>query len=72
MSKCNELRKLLLEWGEVDYLPLKKKIAYFENENYRLRTQNQRIQERNKRLSMIVKKRREEANNENRQRNCSM
>jgi len=72
MSKCNELRKLLLEWGEVDYLPLKKKIAYLENENYRLRTQNQRIQERNKRLSMIVKKRREEANNENRQRNCSM
>lgn len=72
MSKCNELRKLLLEWGEVDYLPLKKKIAYLENENYRLRMQNQRIQERNKRFSMIVKKRREEANNENRQRNCSM
>lgn len=72
MSKCDELRKLLLEWGEVDYLPLKKKIAYLENENYRLRMQNQRIQERNKRLSMIVKKRREEANNENRQRNCSM
>ena len=45
---------------------------YLENENYRLRMQNQRIQERNKRLSMIVKKRREEANNENRQRNCSM
>lgn len=72
MSKCNELRKLLLEWGEDNYLPLKKKIAYLENENYRLRMQNQRIQERNKRLSMIVKKRREEANNENRQRNCSM
>lgn len=72
MSKCNELRKLLLEWGEDKYLPLKKKIAYLENENYRLRMQNQRIHERNKRLSMIVKKRREEANNENRQRNCSM
>lgn len=51
---------------------IKKKIAYLENENYRLRIQNQRIHERNKRLSMIVKKRREEANNENRQRNCSM
>ena len=25
MSKCNELRKLLLEWGEDNYLPLKKK-----------------------------------------------
>ena len=72
MSKCNELRKLLLEWGEDDYLPFQEKIKYLENENYRLRTQNQRIHERNKRLSMIVKKRREEANNENRQRNCSM
>lgn len=61
MSKCNELRQLLLEWGEDKYLPLKKKIAYLENENYRLRMQNQRIHERNKRLSMIVKKRREEA-----------
>ena len=61
MSKCDELRKLLLEWGEENYLPLKKKITYLENENYRLRTQNQRIHERNKRLSMIVKKRREEA-----------
>ena len=72
MSKCNELRKLLLEWGEDKYLPLQEKIKYLENENYRLRTQNQRIHERNKRLSTIVKKRREEANNENRQRNCSM
>ena len=72
MSKCNELRKLLLEWAEDNYLPLQEKIKYLENENYRLRTQNQRIHERNKRLSMIVKKRREEANNENRQRNCSM
>ena len=61
MSKCNELRQLLLEWGEDKYSPLKKKIAYLENENYRLRMQNQRIHERNKRLSMIVKKRREEA-----------
>ena len=60
MSKCNELRKLLLEWGEDNYLPLQEKIKYLENENYRLRTQNQRIHERNKRLSMIVKKRREE------------
>jgi hypothetical protein len=34
MSKCDELRKLLLEWGEDNYLPLKKKIAYLENENY--------------------------------------
>ena len=72
MSKCDELRKLLLEWGEDNYLPFQEKIKYLENENYRLRTQNQRIHERNKRLSMIVKKRREEANNENRQRNCSM
>ena len=64
MSKCNELRKLLLEWGEDKYLPLQEKIKYLENENYRLRMQNQRIQERNKRLSMIVKKRREEANND--------
>ena len=62
MSKCDELRDLLLEWGEDNYWPLKKKIAYLENENSRLRTQNQRINERNKRLSMIVKKRREEAN----------
>ena len=72
MSKCNELRQLLLGWSEDNYLPLQEKIKYLENENYRLRTQNQRIHERNKRLSMIVKKRREEANNENRQRNCSM
>lgn len=63
MSKCDELRKLLLEWGEDKYLPLQEKIKYLENENYRLRMQNQRIQERNKRLSMIVKKRREEAKN---------
>lgn len=25
MSKCDELRKLLLEWGEDNYLTLKKK-----------------------------------------------
>lgn len=65
MSKCDELRALLLEWGEDNYLPLKKKIAYLENENYRLRMQNQRIQERNKRLALIVKKRRKEANYKN-------
>lgn len=62
MSKCDELRALLLEWGEDNYLPLKKKIAYLENENYRLRMQNQRIHERNERLTLIVKKRRKEAN----------
>ena len=39
---------------------------YLENENYRLRMQNLRIKERNERLSMITKKRREEANHENR------
>lgn len=37
------------------------KIAYLENENYRLRMQNLRIKERNERLTLIVKKRREEA-----------
>ena len=58
MSKCDELRKLLLEWGEDNYLPLKKKIAYLENENLR-------VKERNERLALIVKKRREEANYEN-------
>jgi hypothetical protein len=42
--------------------PSRKKIAYLENENYRLRMQNLRIKERNERLSTIVKKRREEAN----------
>nr|DAX13124.1 MAG TPA: hypothetical protein [Bacteriophage sp.] len=26
MSKCDELRALLLEWGEDNYLPLKKKL----------------------------------------------
>lgn len=62
MSKCDELRKLLLEWGEDNYLPLKKRIAYLENENYRLRMQNLRIKERNERLSMIIKKGREETN----------
>ena len=62
MSKCNELRKLLLEWGEDNYLPLKKKNAYLENENYRLRMQNLRVKERNERLSMIIKKGREETN----------
>ena len=62
MSKCDELRKLLLEWGKDNYLTLKKKIAYLENENYRLRMQNLRIKERNERLSMIIKKKREEAN----------
>ena len=62
MSKCDELRKLFLEWGEGNYLPLKKKIAYLENENYRLRMQNLRIKERNERLTLIVKKRRKGAN----------
>lgn len=62
MSKCNELRKLLLEWGEDNYLPLQEKIKYLENENYRLRMQNLRIKERNERLTLIVKKRRKEAN----------
>jgi len=42
--------------------PSRKKIEYLENENSRLRAQSQRINERNKRLSMIIKKRREEAN----------
>jgi len=45
MSKCDELRKLLLEWGEDNYLPLQEKIKYLENENYRLRMQNLRIKE---------------------------
>ena len=54
MSKCDELRKLLLEWGEDNYLPLKKKIAYLENENYRLRMQNLRVKERNERLTLII------------------
>lgn len=62
MSKCDELRKLLLEWGKDNYLPLKKKIAYLENENHRLRMQNLRIKERNERLTLIVKKRRKGAN----------
>ena len=62
MSKCDELRKLLLEWGEDKYLPLQEKVKYLENENSRLRKQNKRVIERNERLSMIVKKRREEAN----------
>lgn len=62
MSQFDELRSLLLEWGEDKYLPLKKKISYLENENYRLRMQNQRIHERNERLTLIVKKRREEVN----------
>ena len=46
MSQFDELRSLLLEWGE----------------DYRLRMQNQRIHERNERLTLIVKKRREEVN----------
>ena len=62
MSKCDELRKLLLEWGKDNYLPLKKKLASLENENDRLRMQNLRIKEINERLSMIIKKKREEAN----------
>lgn len=69
MSKCDELRTLLLEWGEDNYLPLleeikylQKKIEYLEKENNRLRIQSLRIKERNERLSMIVNKRREEAN----------
>lgn len=37
MSKCNELRSSLLEWANVNYLPLKKKIRLLENENSRLR-----------------------------------
>lgn len=41
----DELRELLLEWGEDNYLPLQEKIKYLENENYRLRMQNLRIKE---------------------------
>lgn len=69
MSKCDELRKLLLEWGKDNYLPLleeikylQKKIEYLEKENNRLRIQSLRIKERNERLSLIVNKRREEVN----------
>lgn len=62
MSQFDELRTLLLEWGEDKYLPLQEKIKYLENENYRLIMQNQRIHERNERLTLIVKKRREEVN----------
>ena len=62
MSKRDELSALIFNWGADNYLPLKKKIAYLENENYRLRMQNLRIKERNERLTLIVKKRRKEAN----------
>lgn len=30
MSKCDELRKLLLEWGKDNYLPLKKKLRIWK------------------------------------------
>ncbi len=42
MSKCDELRKLFLEWGEGNYLPLKKKIAYLENENAKFKNQRKK------------------------------
>lgn len=58
MSKCEELRSSLLEWANVNHLPLKKKIRLLENENSRLREQNQRIYEKNKKLAVIIEKER--------------
>lgn len=58
MSKCNELRSFLLEWANVNHLPLKKKIRLLEKENSRLREQSQRIYEKNKKLIGIIEKER--------------
>lgn len=58
MSKCNELRSSLLEWANVNHLPIKKKIRLLEKENSRLREQNQRIYEKNKKLEGIIEKER--------------
>lgn len=58
MNKVEQLRILLIEWANVNYLPLKKKIRLLENENSRLREQNQRIYEKNKKLIGIIEKER--------------
>lgn len=58
MSKCEELRSYLLEWANVNHLPLKREIRLLEKENSRLREQNQRIYEKNKKLIGIIEKER--------------
>lgn len=54
MSKCDELRKLLLEWGESKYLPLLEEAKQLKQVNYRLREQNSRLRHKNNRLEDIL------------------
>ena len=58
MNKVEQLRILLIEWANVNHLPIKKKIRLLEKENSRLREQNQRIYEKNKNLEGIIEKER--------------
>lgn len=58
MFRCEELRSSLLEWANVNHLPLKRKLRILEKENSRLREQNQRIYEKNKKLIGIIEKER--------------
>lgn len=58
MKKVEQLRILLIEWANVNHLPLKRKIRLLEKENSRLREQNQRIYEKNKKLIGIIEKER--------------
>lgn len=54
MSQFDELRTLLLEWGEDKHLPLLEKINQLDNENYRLREQNVRLRNKNNRLEDML------------------
>lgn len=53
-SQFDELRALLLEWGEDKYLPILEKNSQLENENYRLREQNARLKRKNNRLEDML------------------
>lgn len=54
MSQFDELRTLLLEWGESKYLPLLEEAKQLKQVNYRLREQNSRLRHKNNRLEDIL------------------
>lgn len=57
MSQFDELRTLLLEWGESKYLPLLEEAKQLKQTNYRLREQNSRLRHKNNRLEDLLEDR---------------
>lgn len=53
-TQFDELRSLLLEWGENKHLPLLEEMDQLKQTNYRLREQNSRLRHKNNRLEDML------------------